>query len=1026
MPTPARRLKGKGSRSSLASILSLASSRWRHTWFLLLIMTVGMVAAVTIVCTVPLFANIMNTAGLRQTLRGAPDSAQIEISASTLGLSTKVATNVQNTFGDLVKQDLGGLAQPSRFTTFSSSYSLAATPSSNAQSLLLYGASMQQAAAHLGKIQGHLAQVVTAQQSELEVMMTPDSAKELGLKVGATFPLQFTYAIQLSNPFQGESTPTSYTQTITAQVAGLFNIDVANAAYWQGEDFKHVQFGSGAGTVYSYTMLVPNESLLAIADGLAAQHQAGAVFSSGLTLRWDYQLDASHVTIDQLDTLINDCASLQADYTSSYGDLQDGRTPSDPPFPYLSSTKLSGPLLSEVGTPSSLENFRSRIDVVQVPALVLTIQIILLVLFFVSLMTSLLIESQAGAIALLRSRGASSRQIFSSLLLHCITLGLIAFLLGVPLTMLATVLLAQHFLPAGAQDALAVLTNNPRQALEQIIPYAVGILLVMLLTMIVSLYFAARMDILALRRESTRTRKRPLWQRFNLDIFVGVIAIAGYILSFYLNNVRNLLQGGAQALVITPLSIIAPFFLVLACLFLLLRVFPLLLRLGAWLAVRGRGAVSMLALAQVSRSPRQSIRMTMLLALSVAFLLFTVVYQTTQTQHIQDVTNYLASADFSGGLASGVKEADQASTISSYQAIPGVVTASLGFIGTGVAGTADLPMEVRAVNATNFGQAVIWPSASAAQTGDALLQRLASLRGSPLLGTIVPAIVDTSTLNKLRLHVGSTLAVTMDDEENIPLNCLIIGVVAHIPTINDTASFDNQGDALLEGGVLFDYQTYITGFAKQIKNNPLARLLTPPLLNSIWLHTRDDAASVASVRIGLARLNVQNLSDRRAIMAELNADPLYVILSGTLAIGTITALLLALIGNLLTSWLSARTRLTNFALLRAIGSTPRQVASMLTWEQAIVYLTGLLLGVCIGAFIVQAVIPALTFTDLNTNVSSNQFYALQTTFPIQIVLPASLLLALLALVVIYGAALTMMVRIVSQPSLSQTLRLNED
>jgi len=173
-------------------------------------------------------------------------------------------------------------------------------------------------------------------------------------------------------------------------------------------------------------------------------------------------------------------------------------------------------------------------------------------------------------------------------------------------------------------------------------------------------------------------------------------------------------------------------------------------------------------------------------------------------------------------------------------------------------------------------------------------------------------------------------------------------------------------------------------------------------------------------------LNLLNLSDRRAILAALNTDPLYLILSGTLTIGTVASLLLALIGTLLTSWLSARTRLTDFAVLRAIGSTPHQLASMLTWEQAAVYLTGLLLGVGIGEFIVQTVVPALTLTNSNTNVGSNQFYTLQTAFPTQIVLPSSLLLALLALVAIYGVALTMMVRIVSQPSLSQTLRLNED
>ena len=194
--------------------------------------------------------------------------------------------------------------------------------------------------------------------------------------------------------------------------------------------------------------------------------------------------------------------------------------------------------------------------------------------------------------------------------------GAAAVLIGVPLTILATVFLAQRFLPVGGRDAIGLIANHPWQAMEQILWYAVGMLLVMLLAMVISLRFAVRMDVLALRRESARTHKRPLWQRLNLDLFAGVIAIVGYVLSLYLNSIGNLLQGGAQALVITPISVIAPFFLVLGCLLLLLRLFPLLLRLGAWLAIRGRGAASMLALAQVSRAPRQSIRTTMLLALS--------------------------------------------------------------------------------------------------------------------------------------------------------------------------------------------------------------------------------------------------------------------------------------------------------------------------------------------------------------------------------------------------------------------------
>lgn len=1015
---PKHHLKSrKRSHSTFSSILWLASSRWKHTWFLLLMMTLGMVAAVVIVCTVPLFASVMNTAGLRQALRTDPDSAEIDINTTTLGLSTPVVDNVHNLFAELLHQDLGNFAQPSQFTILASNLAFA-TPSKDTRSLLLYGASLQQAAAHLGSLQGHLAQVNTRQPYEVEVMMTPDSASALGLKVGDTFPLQLT--------FSPSATGEPRTQAITARVSALFSVNAANLAYWHGENFTHFRTGSGLGTAYSYTMLVSNDSLLALADSLAARNQTKAIFSLGQTLRWYYQLDVSHLTIDQLNTLIGDCSTLQADYTNNYGYLENGNSAASQAFPYLSSTQLSSPLFSKIENPSNLENFRSRIAVVQIPAILLTVQIVLLILFFISLMTGLLIESQTNTLALLRSRGASSSQIWGTLLIHFIALSIAAALMGIPLAMLATVYLARHFLDAGGQDAIGLITSHPWQTTGQVIWYAAAIFLVMLLTMIVSLYFAARMDVLALRREAARSHKRPLWQRLNLDLLAGIVAIVGYVLSLYLNNLGSLLQGDAQALVITPISVIAPFFLVIGCLLLLLRLFPLLLRLGAWLAMRGRGAASMLALAQVSRAPRQSVRTTMLLALSIAFLLFAVIYQSTQAQHIQDVTNYLASADFSGDLTNSVSAADQATTLKPYQTIPGVINASIGFAGTGVGGTGNLPMIIRAVDATNFAQTVIWPSAQEAQSGQALIKKLSNLRGNSLLGSVVPVIVDTNTLGTLHLQVGSILQVMVDGYENPPMNSLIIGVVPHIPSVNDLTAFDNRGNKIAEGGVLVDYQTYATAFARAVKGNSQLRGLTPAPLNHIWLHTGDDTASVTSVRTALTRLNLLNLSDRRAIIATLNSDPLYLILSGTLTIGTIAALFLALIGNLLTSWLSARARLTNFAVLRAIGSTPRQLASMLTWEQAVVYLTGSLLGVGIGAFIVRTVIPALTLTDSNTGLNSSQFYALQTTFPTHIVLPSSLLLVLLALVAIYGTVLTVMVRVISQPSLTQTLRLNED
>jgi hypothetical protein len=67
----------------------------------------------------------------------------------------------------------------------------------------------------------------------------------------------------------------------------------------------------------------------------------------------------------------------------------------------------------------------------------------------------------------------------------------------------------------------------------------------------------------------------------------------------------------------------------------------------------------------------------------------------------------------------------------------------------------------------------------------------------------------------------------------------------------------------------------------------------------------------------------------------------------------------------------------------------------------------------------------LTFTDLNSNLSNEQFFALQSALSTQIAVPPSLPLILFVVACIYGIALIIMVRVVSRPLIGQELRLDE-
>ncbi|MDQ2715208.1 MAG: ABC transporter permease [Chloroflexota bacterium] len=200
-------------------------------------------------------------------------------------------------------------------------------------------------------------------------------------------------------------------------------------------------------------------------------------------------------------------------------------------------------------------------------------------------------------------------------------------------------------------------------------------------------------------------------------------------------------------------------------------------------------------------------------------------------------------------------------------------------------------------------------------------------------------------------------------------------------------------------------------------------------LNYAWLRTNNDPTSLARIRDALnnSDLRLGPLNDRRAILDDLTHDPLYLTLVGVLAIGTTTALLLALLGNLLASWLSARGRLTNFAVMRALGTSPRQVAGVLTWEQGIIYALAIGLGIVSGLLFSLFVVPSLVFTSApGVIASTGSAYISQSIPPIQLVFSPLLILGLAALVTICVIALWLMVRVVSRPSIGQTLRINED
>jgi ABC-type antimicrobial peptide transport system permease subunit len=97
---------------------------------------------------------------------------------------------------------------------------------------------------------------------------------------------------------------------------------------------------------------------------------------------------------------------------------------------------------------------------------------------------------------------------------------------------------------------------------------------------------------------------------------------------------------------------------------------------------------------------------------------------------------------------------------------------------------------------------------------------------------------------------------------------------------------------------------------------------------------------------------------------------------------------------------------------------------VLLWEQSFIYVLAFLLGIGMGAMLTAFAASTVSLLDLS---GPSALYNPFDVPPVQTIIPYSqLFLLLTGLVVICLVALLLMARIVSRPSVSQVLRLNED
>jgi putative ABC transport system permease protein len=117
--------------------------------------------------------------------------------------------------------------------------------------------------------------------------------------------------------------------------------------------------------------------------------------------------------------------------------------------------------------------------------------------------------------------------------------------------------------------------------------------------------------------------------------------------------------------------------------------------------------------------------------------------------------------------------------------------------------------------------------------------------------------------------------------------------------------------------------------------------------NEAWLDglpqpmTKEDLAAKG--------VSAERVLDRAAVRAQQSSDPLVAASwEGILFLSFASVLLLTALGFIVYSYLTAQTRALEFAILRTMGFTARQILALVTFEQCFIIIAGVAAGTLLG------------------------------------------------------------------------------
>lgn len=604
-----------------------------------------------------------------------------------------------------------------------------------------------------------------------------------------------------------------------------------------------------------------------------------------------------------------------------------------------------------------LEEFRNLSIQLQMMFFTLAAPMIAMVFYYISINASQSLEKQQSDIAVLRSRGASTKQIIWLYLLEGIFLGALA---------LATAPLFGWLMAKSLGSANGFLEFVNRKSIpvgftKGAVLFGITAVVIALLASIIPAIVFARSSIVNLKQKMARSDRKPIWQRWFIDVLL--LGLAGY--GYYMLNEHQLIssQSGLSSdqLQVQPFLFFMPALTIFACALFFLRLFPLILKLAQLAGNKLFPVPLYLTLMQLSRSAKSYYPLMILLILTLGLGVYNASAARTIDINSTERTLYKGGADVviqtvwdsiqevkeksktandskdsrSGGQQGGNKPPKPGKALymeppyEIYSQMPGVEAAARVLKVKGnvtISGRSIGQGDIMGIDNHQFAKVAWFRKDLFPPHPFHYLNALGKY-------TEAAVIIPSNVAKQYQLKEGDVVSIELSGQT---VDFVVVAILPYWPTMypDERPFFIANLDYIYDQAPIIPYE--------------------------VWLKMKDNAPLTPVIE-GLKEKKIEllNVVDSRSELATQRKHPQRGGVFGILSMGFLISVMISLLGYLLFWFFNLTRRVLQFGILRAMGLSRKQLTGMLLLEQLFTAGLSIILGIMLGKLASRLFLPFL-------------------------------------------------------------------